>query len=100
MADEQAKKPDLKVVPKKDPSAIFDDLAALREASKLTVKRKTVLVNVPVGRPANNVHFRTHTTLKLENATVIKHKDGTRDVYYFIVPAMREHPNSRHACAR
>jgi hypothetical protein len=48
MADEATKKPDLKVVPNKDPSAIFDDLAALREASKLTVKRKTVLVNAPV----------------------------------------------------
>src|SRR5262249_424672 len=92
MADDQAKKPDLKVVPNKDPSAIFDDLAALQKASKLTVKRKTILVNVPVDKPPNNVHFRTHTTLKLENATVIKDKDGTRDVYYFIVPDMRGHP--------
>ena len=91
MADDQAKKPDLKVVPNKDPSAIFDDLAALRKASKLTVKRKTILVNVPVDKPPNNVHFRTHPTLKLENATVIKDKDGTRDVYYFIVPDMRGH---------
>jgi hypothetical protein len=92
MADEATKKPDLKVVPNKDPSAIFDDLAALREASKLTVKRKTVLVNVTVGKPPNNVHFRTHPTLKLENATVIREKDGTRDVYYFIPPHMRGHP--------
>jgi len=92
MADDQAKTPDLKVVPNKDPSAIFDDLAALRKASKLTVKRKTILVNVPVDKPPSNVHFRTHPTLKLENATVIKDKDGTRDVYYFIVPDMRGHP--------
>jgi hypothetical protein len=92
MADEQAKKPDLKVVPNKDPSAIFNDLAALREASKLTVKRKTVLVNVPVGKPPSNVHFRTHPTLKLENATVIKDEDGTRKKFYFIVPDMRGHP--------
>jgi len=86
MSDEVTKGPDLKVVPKPDPTGIFDDLAALREASKLTVKRKTVLVNAPVGKPPNNVHFRTHPTLKLENATVIREKDGTRDVYYYIPP--------------
>jgi hypothetical protein len=91
MADD-ANKPDLKVVPDKDPSAIFDDLATLRKESKLTVKRKTVLVNVPVGKPPNNVHFRTHPKLKLENATVIKDKQGTSDIWYFIVPAMRGHP--------
>jgi hypothetical protein len=90
MTDETAKKPDLKVVPNKDPSAIFDDLAALREASKLTVKRKTVLVNVPVGKPPNNVHFRTHPILQLENSTVIKEKDD--NVFYYVVPEMRNHP--------
>jgi hypothetical protein len=92
MSDETAKKPDLKVVPDKDPSAIFDDLASLRKELKLTIKRKTMLVNVPVGKPPNNVHFRTHTMLKLENATAIKDKEGSRDVWYFIVPAMRGHP--------
>src|SRR5262249_8011915 len=85
-------KPDLKVVPDKDPSAIFDDLASLRKESKLTIKRKTILVNVPVGKPPNNVHFRAHPTLKLENATIIKDREGTRDIYYFVTPAMRGHP--------
>jgi hypothetical protein len=91
MADD-AKKPDLKVVPNKDPSAIFDDLAALRKEQTVTVKRKTILVNVPVGKPPSNIHFRTHPTLRLEHATVIKEKEGTRDVYYFVTPAMRGHP--------
>src|SRR5262245_9541335 len=92
MTDEQAKKPDLKVVPNKDPSAIFDDLAALRKASKLTVKRSTVLVNVPVGKPSNNVYFRTHPTLMLEDATVIREEEGTRKKFYFVTPSMRDHP--------
>src|SRR5215470_11549542 len=90
MTDEATKKPDLKVVPNKDPSAIFDDLAALRKASKLLVKRKTVLVNVTVDKPPNNVHFRTHPTLKLEDQTVIKDKEEQK--FYFIAPAMRGHP--------
>ena len=85
-------KPDLKVVSNRDPAAIFDDLAALRKASKLIVKRSTVLVNVPINKPANNVYFRTHPELLLEDATVIRDDEGTRKAFYFIVPAMREHP--------
>src|SRR6516164_108087 len=91
MSDE-APKPDLKLVPKADPTSIFNDLEALRKASKLTIKRKTLLVNVPVDKPPDNVHFRTHPTLKLENATVIKEEEGIRKKSYFIVPAMRDHP--------
>jgi len=64
----------------------------LRKASKLTVKRQIVLVNVPVGRPANNVYFRTHKDIKLEDATVIRDEEGGRKAFYFIVPAMRDHP--------
>src|SRR5262245_2283075 len=36
---------------KPEAASIFDDLAALRKKSKLTVVRKTVLVNVSVDRP-------------------------------------------------
>jgi hypothetical protein len=92
MADESTPKPDLKIVPKADPADIFTDLSALRKASKLTVKRKTILVNVPVGKPANNVHFRTHPTLKLEEQTVVLDKEGTNNDFYFVVPDMRGHP--------
>jgi hypothetical protein len=92
MSDESAQKPDLKVVPKGDPADIFNDLAALRKASKLTVKRQTVLVNVPVGKPPNNVYFRVHPDIMLEDATVIRDEEGTRKKFYFITPSMREHP--------
>src|SRR5262249_57092039 len=78
--------------PQGDPADIFNDLAALRKASKLTVKRQIVLVNVPVGRPANNVYFRTHKDIKLEDATVTRDEEGGRKAFYFIVPAMRDHP--------
>ena len=91
MSDEPAPKPDLKVS-SCDPAAIFDDLAALRKASKLTVKRKTVLINVRVDTPANNVYFRTFPEMMLENATVIRDNEGTRRAFYFIVPDMRNHP--------
>jgi hypothetical protein len=92
MSDESAPKPDLKVVSNRDPAAIFDDLATLRRESKLTVKRKTILVNVPVGKPPANVYFRTHPQMMLENATVIRNNEGTRKVFYFIAPGMRDHP--------
>jgi hypothetical protein len=93
MTDEPTSKSDhLKLVPKGDPADIFNDLAALRKASKLTVKRRTVLVNMTVDKPPSNVYFRTHPTLKLENATVIKDEDGTRKKFYFIAPDMRGHP--------
>jgi hypothetical protein len=49
-------------------------------------------VNVTVDKPPSNVHFRTHPTLKLENATVIRDEDGTRKKFYYIVPDMRGHP--------
>src|SRR5262249_17581905 len=69
-----------------------NDLAALRKASKPSVKRSTVPVNVPVGKPANNVYFRVHKEMMLENATVVREEEGTRKKFYYIVPSMRDHP--------
>lgn len=70
---------------------IFNDLDALREQSKLTVRRRSVLTNVfVVKHPANSKHFRVHpdkeTTL---NATVIF--DDNQNCYY-VTPGMRTHP--------
>ena len=70
--------------------SVFDDLDALRKASKLTVQRKTVLVNVSVDKPANNVYFRAHPTWFLDELTVVKDNDS--GVYYYVVPHMRKHP--------
>jgi hypothetical protein len=69
---------------------VFDDLDALRKASKLTVKRNTILTDVTVGRPNDNSYFRAHPDWQLDDSTIIKDKDTGR--YYFVLPAMREHP--------
>jgi hypothetical protein len=100
MTDETPPKPSPKlelVAANKDPTAIFDDLEALRKASKLTIKRKGVLVNVPVSKPANNVYFRTHPDLDrmvLERETIVKGDgaDGSRKAIYYITAGMRNHP--------
>jgi hypothetical protein len=92
MADDQMK-PRLEVVGESTPphaNSIFDDLDQLRKASKITVQRKTVLVNVTVDKPANCVYFRAHPTWHLEDTTVIKDPDS--GVYYFVNPPMRRHP--------
>jgi hypothetical protein len=74
----------------RNPTDVFADLDALREKSKLTVKRKVVLVNVSVGRPANNTHFRTNADPDYcLDATVLIDE---RKAIYFVVPEMRSHP--------
>jgi hypothetical protein len=78
----------------KHPTDVFNDLEGLRKQSKLTVQRKTVLINVPVDRPANNVYFRVHPDpeMRLDDSTVLRDNSGTRRPYYYVVPAMRTHP--------
>jgi hypothetical protein len=88
-------KPELKIVEETqkgehNPNTVFENLSELRKAQKLTVQRKTVLVNVAVDKPPNNSYFRVHRDWLLDEATVIKDPDtGT---YYFVVPAMRRYP--------
>ena len=86
-------KPKLELV-KSDPADIFNDLAALRKESVLTVKRKSVLVNVSVGKPNSNVYFRTNADpeMQLEHATVILASSGARKTFYYVTPKMRAHP--------
>ena len=92
MTDKQAKLEVVGEPAKIDPTDVFNDLAALRKASRLTVQRKSVLVNVAVDRPANNVYFRCHPDLLLDDATVLRDNEGTSRTFYFVVPAMRAHP--------
>jgi hypothetical protein len=92
MADDQMK-PRLEVVGETAPppaNSIFDDLDQLRKTSKLIVRRKTVLVNVSVDKPANNSHFRAHPEWYLDDSTVVKDKDT--GVFYFVQPSMRAYP--------
>jgi len=78
----------------RDPTNIFDDLASLRKQSKLTVQRKSVLVNVPIDKPANNVYFRVNPDpeMQLDDSTVLRDNSGTKRSVYYVVPAMRSHP--------
>jgi hypothetical protein len=95
---DEAKKPEFKVITPKElkaegnPGSVFDDLASLRKASKLTVQRKAVLVNVTVDKPPSNSYFRCHRELVLDDATVLRDAEGTSRAYYYVVPSMREHP--------
>jgi hypothetical protein len=95
MADE-THKPKIELVNNedgiRDPTNVFDDLTSLRKESKLTVRRKSVVVNVSVDKPANNVHFRGHpdAEMQLEDATVLHDRD--EGSFYYVVPAMRGHP--------
>jgi hypothetical protein len=95
MIDDDTPAPKLKVVDyepavgEANPTSVFDDLAGLRKAQKLTVQRKTVLVNVIVGKPPSDKYFRAHPTWALDDATVLKTDTGD---YLFVLPGMRGHP--------
>src|SRR5262245_9295469 len=76
-----------------DPTDIFDDLAALRKQTKPIVQRKSVLVNVTVERPPNNVYFRVHPSPDMQlRAAVVKNREGSSTTTYYIPPAMQKHP--------
>jgi hypothetical protein len=71
-------------------SSVFDDLAGLRKAQKITVVRKTVLINVKVDKPANNVHFRAHPEWYLDDCSIVH--DRNAQTFYYVHPIMRSHP--------
>jgi hypothetical protein len=87
-------KPKIRLAAERNPTDIFDDLQSLRRKSLLKVKRRTVMINIPVGKPPSNVFFRTFADpeLILDNVTVIRDDDGVRKTFYFVAPDMRDHP--------
>ena len=80
-------------VGERNPTSVFDDLDNLRKQSKLTVKRKTILVNVTVDKPPNNEYFRVNPDPEMMlDATVLRNAEGTSKTFYYVPPSMREHP--------
>jgi hypothetical protein len=92
MADEQAKKPDLKVVDDAEPESVFDDIETLRKTAAVKVSRRVVPVNVTVKKPPNNVFFRCHHDPAMSLDASIITGDGGSDDYYFPTPRMLNHP--------
>jgi hypothetical protein len=87
---DDVKKPDIKLIETPPPESVFDDVEALRKVATLKVSRRVVPVNVKVGRPANNVFFRSHADMVLDCSVLIG--DGGSDDFYFVVPRMLNHP--------
>jgi hypothetical protein len=73
------------------------DLDQLRVESSITIERHKVLTSCKCGKPPNNCYFRSSSdpALQLE-ATLIRHKQE-RDLYFFVPPHMRTHPNVKRA---
>ena len=92
MTEKSNEKPKLELVDEPPPDSIFDDLDALRKASVITVKRKIIKGNVTVGKPKNNIYFRCHPTISLDEGLVVVGGEGSDDFYY-VSPKMKEHPN-------
>ena len=76
-----------------NPTDIFKDLAALRKASVVTVKRRQVFPAIKViDKPASNLHFRVNPDpeMMLECTLVVDNEGGGKK-FYFITPSMRSH---------
>ena len=58
-AAEAPKKPHLVEV-ESDPTNVFDDLAALRKESRVTVTKRELLTVVPVDKPPSDGYFRVN----------------------------------------
>ena len=88
MADDTPK--NIKLV-ETDPLDVFNDIEELRKTATLKVSRKTVLVNVRVGKPNANTFFRVRPgpEWSLDASVIIG--DGGSDDFYFVTPFMLNH---------
>ena len=79
-------------------TSIFDDLDALRKVPKIKIVRKSAIVNVDVGRPASDCHFRAHPDpeWRLDEEMIVKGKDS--DAIYYVDPysGMAAHPKLKN----
>ena len=78
-------------VPVSGPSGSGELQRALILADALRRRRPEAAIQFAVSRHARGAETVPHPTLLLD-ATVIKDKEGTSDVYYFVTPDMRGHP--------
>jgi hypothetical protein len=90
MEAKMSEKPTIKLV-ETAPDDVFNDLEGLRKTATLTVSRRVVPTNVKVGKPPNNVYFRTHPDPAFAlDASVIVGRGGSED-FYFVHPHMLAH---------
>jgi hypothetical protein len=92
MTTEDAKKSEhIKLVADPPAENIFDDIEGLRKVATLKVSRKTIVVNVAVKKPPNNVYFRCHPEPKWSLDASVIIGDGGSDDFYFVHPRMLNH---------
>jgi hypothetical protein len=89
MSDD-AKKPDIKLV-ESAPEDVFNDIETLRKTATLKVSRRVVAVNVKVGKPPNNVYFRSRDGAEWSLDASVIVGDGGSDDFYFVTPFMLNH---------
>jgi hypothetical protein len=80
----------------KEAASIFDDFAALRKASNVTVKRIVARPVIKITRKPKNMWFRAHPDPDMSLHASLFHDEaedgsGTGQMYY-IAPAMRDDP--------
>ena len=92
MADEKRPTEHIKLVDELAAESIFDDIAALRKVSPLTVQRKKIITNVSVGRPSSDCYFRVHPDADMFLPANVVVGPGGRDDLYFVVPKMWTYP--------